>query len=99
MADYNEHLRRHRRLTILRILNSAQAYSANESLLHGMLPNLGFNPTRDTVRGDLTWLGEQELIRVDEPGGLMIAELSERGAEVAEGRATHPGVAKPSPKP
>ena len=96
--SYEDHVRANRRLTILRTLAEAKGYSANEGLLHRLVEDFGFVESRDTIRADLAWLGEQELIHLSEPGGLMIAELSARGSDVASGRATHPGIAKPSPK-
>lgn len=96
--SYQEHLRAHRRLTVLRTLSEAQGYATNESVLHDLVEAYGFRESRDTIRGDLAWLGEQGLIETSEPGGLMIAEMTERGGDVAAGRASHPGVAKPSPR-
>mgnify|MGYP006282082835 CR=1 FL=1 len=96
--SYQEQLRQHRRLTILRTLSEAQGFATNESVLHDLVTAYGFRDSRDTIRGDLAWLGEQGLVELSEPGGLMIAELTERGGDVAAGRASQPGVAKPSPK-
>lgn len=94
-AAWREHLR----IGILRVLASAPAYSANESLLTDALHELGFGATRDQVRGELTWLKEQFLVSIEELGGLMIATVSQRGVDVVEGRAAVPGIKKPSPRP
>lgn len=91
--------RQHLRIGILRVLAGVQGYSANESLLTDALHELGFGATRDQVRSELTWLKEQSLVTIDDLSGLMIAAVSQRGVDVAEGRAAVPGVKKPSPRP
>lgn len=98
MSDFVTHWRKHLRLTILRLLVPAPGYCLNESLIHGHLPHLSFNCTRDQVRTELTWLAQQGLIHVDDFGGLLSASLSTEGLDVAEGRGTHPDVQRPSPR-
>ena len=97
MNPYERHLSEHRRLTILRLLESAPGNSANESLLHDAVLSMGITTTRDQLRGELAWLGEQGLVEIDDIGGLTIARIRQRGIEVAKGLTTHPGVKKPSP--
>lgn len=91
-----------RRLVILRSLQEDDDYSLNESLLAKVLEAYAHGVPRDVLRADLAWLAEQGLVTVDDlprPGKepLMVAKLTSRGADVAEGRARVPGVARPTP--
>lgn len=98
MNDFTAHWRKHLRITVLRLLAEAPGYSLNESLLHGHLPRLAFNCTRDQVRSEINWLAQQGLVHVDDVGGLLVASLSPDGLDIAEGRGTHPDVQRPSPR-
>ena len=98
MTTYAETLRRHRRLSLLRILAEAPAYEANESLLTDVVNHFGVTSTRDQVRTELAWLAEQGLATTEEPGGVRVAKVTQRGLDVAAGRAIHPDVQKPSPR-
>jgi hypothetical protein len=95
---YELHNRRHRRLSILRVLAGSGEYRANDSLLTTLVNEFGIVSTRDQVRSDLAWLKEQGFVTVRDAAGVMVATLSEAGGEIAAGRRTDPGVAKPSPK-
>lgn len=97
MTDYRNHLAQHMRLALLRLLADAPGYAVNDSLAGSALRQCGFHASRDQVRSELAWLAEQGLCRLEDVGGLTVATLSERGRDVAEGRATVPGVQRPSP--
>lgn len=90
-----------RRLCVLRFLFEDRDYTLNDSLLQEALQLVGHALSRDQLRGELAWLAEQGLLttRNQDLGGktITLAELSERGADVACGRATHPGVKRPAP--
>jgi hypothetical protein len=97
--SWRDHLGEDRRLAILRLLAEAPAYKLNDSILHTVLENdIGVPATRDQVRGEIAWLGEQGLIAIETAHQLLVATLRERGLEVAKGLATHPGVKRPSPR-
>ena len=98
MTDYSEHHRKHRRLSILRVLADSPEYRANDSLVATIVNDFGLVSTRDQVRGELTWLREQGFVTVKEVAGVMVATLTEAGGEVAAGRRNDPGVARPAPK-
>lgn len=91
-ADY---LRRDVRLVALRILSETPSYRANSSVICNLLDQLGHTLTRDQVKAELRWLEETGLVTLDEAGSVLVAKLTERGQEVAEGRAVVDGVAKP----
>jgi hypothetical protein len=97
MTSYAEHFAQDRRLTILKILDKAPQFTANEFLLQAMLAGHGHSVSRDLVRTDLAWLAEQALVRFDAADKMGVGILTERGADVAAGRATVPGVKRPAP--
>lgn len=96
-ADYRQLLAEHRRLTILRILHEGQGYSVNSAIVADSLPLWGFTVSRDKVHADFAWLAEQGLVEVEERGSVHVAQLTQRGADVANGRATCPGVKRRGP--
>ncbi|MNY08793.1 hypothetical protein D3C86_1416660 [compost metagenome] len=51
--------------------------------------------TRDRVKTLLAWLEEQGLVRIERLAQVQVAHLTGRGQDVAEGRATVPGIKKP----
>jgi len=83
-----------RRLVILRSLTDVGG-EANESILNDCLDAFGHRVGRDQVRGQMAWLQEQGLVNIETVGTYMVASLTGRGQDVAEGRASHPGVKKP----
>lgn len=93
--NYADYLRQDQRLVMLRILSELPQYRSNSSVLARLLGEFGHHPSRDQVKGDLTWLGEQGLVKVDDIGSVLVVTLTERGEDVATGRASVPGVSKP----
>lgn len=83
------------RLVILRILNELPGYRANSSILSNALERFGHTQTRDQVKTQLMWLAEQGLVTVETVGPVIVADLTERGGDIATGRATVPGVSRP----
>lgn len=97
--SYPDHFASHLRLTILRVLAEAPAYKVNDSLLTSACDHVGVPATRDQVRAQLAWLKEVGLVSLEEPVvSLTIATATQRGLDVAAGRASAPGVQRPSPK-
>lgn len=90
--------REHLRLSLLRMLEGAPAYTANSSILHQVVGDFGLSATRDQIKSELSWLDEQNLVKKREVGALVVAALTDRGLDVAEGRASCPGVQRPSPR-
>ena len=82
------------RLVILRSLLDIGG-AANESILNDCLDAYGHRVSRDQVRTHITWLAEQGLVTINMVGSCMVASLTGRGQDVAEGRTTVPGVKKP----
>lgn len=97
MSSYIEHIMEHVRLAILRHLNEAPAYSANDSFLYGLVNRLGLTATRDQIRTALTWLSQQGLVETETIASVMVATITQSGIEVAAGRSIVPGIQRPSP--
>ncbi len=93
--SFSDYLRRDVRLVQLRILSETPQYRANSSVLSNLLDQFGHAVTRDQTKTELRWLAEQGLITLEEAGSVLVATLTERGQDVAEGRAFVDGVAKP----
>ena len=88
-----------RRLVILATLAEAPDFALNDGSLRLALKAVAFGVTGDVLRGELFWLSEQGLARIEKtalPGQeeMWIAHLTAKGQEVAEG-APYPGIARP----
>lgn len=92
---FDDFLRMDLRLVILRILSELPSYRSNSSVLCTLLERFGHAATRDQVKTELRWLCEQGLLGVEEASSVLVATLSERGQDVAEGKARVDGVARP----
>lgn len=86
-------MREDRRLRVLQSLLIAPASVANESVLRGVLMEIGHAVSADLMRTELSWLDEQGLVDVVENGDLYVVRITVRGRDVARGLAKQPGVA------
>lgn len=86
-----------RRLVILRGLASAAQFRANDFLLRRYCEAVGHVVSADRIGSDLAWLEEQGLVRLEKAPLVVVSTLTQRGADVAEGRVTVPGVQRPQP--
>lgn len=97
MKSFAAHVSADRRLAILRILEGSAEYRANLYLIQRLLADIGHSAALDTINTDLAWLAEQGLLELETVGGVGIPQLIARGLDVACGRASQPGVARPMP--
>ncbi|PWR17646.1 hypothetical protein [Zavarzinia aquatilis] len=86
------------RITMLRLLEGLPGRAANESILTDGVRAYAIMASRDQIAAQLAWLDEAGLVTSEEVGGLTLATLTQRGVDVAQGIAQHPGVKRPSPK-
>lgn len=93
--NFSDYLRKDVRLVSLRVLSEMPSYRANSSVIAGVMDRFGHAVTRDQIKTELRWLEEQGLVTIVEAGSVLVATLSERGQDVAEGRAFVDGVARP----
>lgn len=94
-SHFATHLTEDRRLVILRLLAEMPAYSANSSVLCAGMQQFGHSVSRDTVKTELHWLAEQNLLTLEPMASVLVATLLQRGQDVAAARAVVPGVARP----
>lgn len=86
-----------RRLVILQLLEQAPDYRGNAYLLQTAMASFGHSVGLDRLHTDLAWLAEQDLVEASSVGGVSLARLTARGADVATGRVSVPGVQRPAP--
>lgn len=95
MTPYSNFLRADMRLVILRSLVEMPAYRANSSVLNAALDNFGHSVSRDQVKTELQWLSEQGAVELEDIGPVLVATLTERGQDIASGKARVPGIKRP----
>jgi hypothetical protein len=83
-----------RRLAILLTLYFAPAYTLARVLLREQVERTGYVVSADKFAAELSWLLDMELIEVLDSQAV---RLTERGADVALGKAQMPGVRRPGP--
>jgi hypothetical protein len=99
MTTFAEFQTQDRRLVVLRGLAAAVQYRANSYILRRFAEQVGHAVSSDRLDADLAWLAEADLLSLDKPApDVTVATLTPRGLDVAEGRADHPGVARPRPE-
>ena len=86
-----------RRLVLLRLLAESGDYRANLFLLQTASAGFGHSVSMDRLHADVDWLEEQSLVKTDGVGGVCIVTLTQRGLDVAQGRAHCTGVKRPMP--
>lgn len=82
------------RRTALVVLSLSTDYRATLATLRKALSGAGFSPSADVLRTEVSWLAEQGTIAVAEEGPNLTVSLTERGEDIAAGRATVPGIAQ-----
>lgn len=98
MTGYADVVEADRKLLILRLLAEAAGYRLNSSVLATALAQWGHQVSSDLTRTYLAWLAEQGLIACEAISErVVVATLTDRGADVAAGNAHVPGVARPRP--
>ena len=88
----------HIRLAILQVLRQDTDYAHNEHILQGALDQLGYHLSQDRLRAECHWLAESGLIEIDQVSrSVWVMRLARAGYDLAAGRASRPGVARPLP--
>ena len=86
-----------RRCAFLRFLAEDADYAMNTRLLQSALAAVGHGVSRDRVTGAAAWREELGLVACEDLGGIIVVKFTQRGLDVAEGRAIVPGVKRPGP--
>lgn len=97
MSSFARLVEEDRRLMILRLLAEDPGYQLNVYVLRPALQAVGHTVSHDRVEADLAWLAEQGLVTVGKSSDVTVGRLTARGADVAKGLATVPGVKHPEP--
>ncbi len=97
MKDYTDTLSKHRRLTILKFLADSPEYTSNASILVEVCDNFGVASTHDQIAGELSWLKENGFVSYKDDADFIVVSATERGVEIARGKARHKGVQQPRP--
>lgn len=85
------------RLLILKSLDDAD-FSANEGILRTCLEQYGHRIGGDLLRAHLVWLEEQGLVVISTlSNDYMVAQITDKGLDVSQGRVSVPGVKRPRP--
>lgn len=98
MTSYREMAMQDLRLVVLRMLASAPSYAANVYIIGRELERNGHHESKDSIQTQLAWLAEQGLVHLVTDPPLVVATLSDRGLDVAQGRSIAPGVQRPRPE-
>ena len=85
------------RLKILELLAQANGYSLNNEILRNALSAVGIRATGDQLRAELGWLEQVTAVKLFDVGHLIVAELTERGHDVAHGNSVVRGIDRPVP--
>lgn len=95
-ADMARRMDERLRLAILQLLAGQSDASANDAMLAEAVNALGFVCSRDKLRAAIFWLAQQGALHVLDlrgSNGFVIATLTEKGHDVAQGRSVLGGVA------
>jgi len=97
--SFSQALAEDQRLFVLRLLDELPGYSSNVSALQSALDlNAGHRLSRDATLGLVDWLAETGLVTIENlDSRIRVVKLTERGSDVAQGRAHITGVKRPRP--
>ncbi|MEL6503473.1 MAG: hypothetical protein AAFQ10_03360 [Pseudomonadota bacterium] len=97
--DYYVHFDAQARLAILKSLAEQTDGRLNDALLKDILVEFGMNKSRDYIRTQLIWLRDQgAAVTLKQVGTVMVATLTEQGADHVSRVSIISGVARPSLK-
>ena len=93
--SFVELMREDRRLSILEFLSRAPGGQLNISVMQSVLKSLGHRMARSDLTDEAAWLEERGLLAREFDGAVQLLNLTERGADVAEGTLTVEGIRRP----
>lgn len=95
--SYAEHKIENTRLSILRVLIEDEGRQCSDALLYRIVPQFVPSCSRDMISTQLDWLERQGYLRLEQPSpDLRMAYMEPHAEDVARGRITVPGIARPS---
>lgn len=96
--SYNDTVRKHRRLAILRHLEVCHDYTSNTSILVDVLAGVGVTSTRSQIITEIAWLSDNGFASHEARSDFVVVTATAEGVEIARGRARHPDIQRPSPR-
>ena len=96
MKPYKNSVIEDLRLAILQTIDEAGG-ETNSRIIGSELPGVGHRVSADRLCTEIAWLAEQGAMTLAEAGSMFVVTLTERGADLAAGRATIPGIRRPAP--
>ncbi len=85
------------RLHILLMLKEDPDYTMNDDILRKMLTTVGFNLDAIRLSANLHWLKRADMVTMEQVSIYHIVKLTKLGDDIACGRTTFSGIARPSP--
>lgn len=85
-------------LALVRVLLRLPGNAANDRLLRDYLEAMGLHATSAEIREHIQQLKELGLSNVEHNKDLVVVKLTEKGADVAEGRSQSDCVRRPGPE-
>lgn len=99
MKSFIQRVSETRRLALLEALRELDGYTSGSLLLMEMLAGLALPLSRVALKGELGWLHEAGLLTLTEGDeGALIATLTPKGLDVANGLERVDGVRRPDPR-
>lgn len=95
--SYAKRVTEQQRLVLLQALAQDPDYRTNDLILATWLDETGMTLSADKLRTELTWLEEQGFVTLAALGTLTIATLTNRGLDIAQGKTSAAGIARPRP--
>lgn len=94
MSAASKYAEADRRRAILATLSIAPGYTLSHRAIRAQVEGVGCAVSLDLIRSEIAWLEEVGLLDMLEPDH---ARLTDRGLDIALGRALAPGVRRPEP--
>lgn len=94
--DMAQLIREEARLIVLRALADQPDETLNSALLLRYLERFGIRKERAWLHQELRWLAEMGAVRLTEAGSVLVATLTERGAQHLDRVTVIEGVQRPS---
>lgn len=91
MSSWNEELAKAARLKMLQLLRKS-GMPINHEAMQIALESMGLRLSMDQVRAEMVWLGEVGTVTLIAVAHLTVAELTDKGNDVAKGVSRVPGI-------
>lgn len=95
MTDMNQLIREQARLIILKGLREQVDERLNSDLMLPLLATFGILKAREWVHAELRWLADIGAVKVTEAGTVLVAALTERGAQHLDRIIAIEGIKRP----